>query len=96
MYIIINMKTYNKYKKKKFTINNLIVGFNFIDYFDYGLLLYYSENNMNHVDWIFFYDKKKKVVGLDNKIYNELNTILPFENFIKPLNFNYKYIKNFN
>jgi hypothetical protein len=93
------MKTYKKYKKKIFTTNELIVGFNFIDYNDNHLLLYYSENNMNHVDWIFFYDKKNKDIGLDNRIYNELNTCLPFEKFIKPLKYNYKYIqiqKSFN
>lgn len=40
--------------------------------------------------------KKKKDIGVDNNLFNELNTNLSFEKFIKPLKFNYKYIKNFN
>lgn len=54
------MKTYNKYKKKIFTTNDLIVGFNFIHIDTKCYLFFYQDNYTEHYDWIFYYDKKKE------------------------------------
>lgn len=81
-------------KKKYININNF--GFNFLNSANIkNLLFYYPVKHNDYHEWVFFYNKTSKFVAVDYVEYYKLNTNIKFEDFIKPFNFEYNWIKDF-
>lgn len=73
-------------------INNL--GFDFLNPAIKEILFYYPIKHNEYHEFIFFYNKTKKTIGVNYEEYYKIGNI-SFKQFIKPFNFEYNWIKDF-
>lgn len=89
------MKTFENYTTQ-LNINSFTVSFSLFHSEDkYDLFYYEDDYKSRFSDWLFFYNKKYHIVGVNIKEYRKLNTGISFEDYIKPFNFIYDHIEFF-